>query len=52
MTKNDDAILAAHAAIIRAIDELRTMGVQVPMSLHRAARKLHYATKVPERASQ
>ncbi len=33
---------AAHEAIKQAIEELRQLGHEIPMALHRAARHLHY----------
>ena len=40
---NDDPIRDAHAAIARAIADLKAINVAVPISLHRAAHALHYA---------
>ena len=37
---SNDPVREAHAAIIAVIGELRTMGVAVPMALHRAAHAL------------
>jgi hypothetical protein len=39
----NDPIREAHAAIVRAIAELRALNVAVPMALHLAAHSLSYA---------
>jgi hypothetical protein len=42
----DDAeIREAHAAIVRAIAELRALGVAVPIALHQAAHALAWAQR-------
>lgn len=40
-----DALKEAHAAIVRAIAELRASKVEVPMALHLAAHSLAYAIR-------
>ncbi len=40
---NDAEIRDAHAAIVRAIAELRALNVAVPIALHQAAHALSYA---------
>lgn len=37
---SDDPLRDAHAAIVRAIAELKAAGVPVPIALHRAAHAL------------
>lgn len=37
-----DALQEAHEAIKKAIEELRQLGHEIPLSLHRAARHLYY----------
>jgi hypothetical protein len=39
----DDPLADAHAALLRAIAELRAIGVAVPISLHQAVHALTYA---------
>jgi hypothetical protein len=39
----DDPLADAHAALLRAISELRALGVAVPISLHQAVHALTYA---------
>jgi hypothetical protein len=39
----DDPLADAHAALLRAIAELRALGVAVPISLHQAVHALTYA---------
>jgi hypothetical protein len=39
----DDPLRDAHEAIVRAIADLRALGITVPISLHRAAHALSYA---------
>jgi hypothetical protein len=41
----DDPLRGAHAAIVRAIAELRALGVAVPIALHQAAHALAYAER-------
>jgi hypothetical protein len=41
----DDPLREAHAAIVRAIAELRALGVAVPIALHQAAHALTYAER-------
>jgi hypothetical protein len=41
----DDPLREAHAAIVRAIAELRALGVAVPIALHQAAHALAYAER-------
>jgi hypothetical protein len=40
-----EEIRDAHAAIVRAIAELRALGVAVPIALHQAAHALAYAER-------
>jgi hypothetical protein len=42
---NDAEIREAHAAIVRAIAELRALGVAVPIALHQAAHALAYSLR-------
>jgi hypothetical protein len=46
----EDALREARAQIVSAIEELRAIGVRVPMSLHRAAHALSHATPLPPNA--
>jgi|HubBroStandDraft_3_1064219.scaffolds.fasta_scaffold294931_2 hypothetical protein len=39
----DDPLADAHAALLRAIAELRVAGIAVPISLHQAVHALTYA---------
>jgi hypothetical protein len=40
-----EEIRDAHAALVKAIAELRALGVAVPMALHQAAHALAYAER-------
>jgi uncharacterized linocin/CFP29 family protein len=44
----DDPIREAHAAIVKAIADLRAAGIEVPMALHRAAHALAHALRERE----
>jgi hypothetical protein len=43
MALEDDPLADCHAALLRAISELRALGVAVPISLHQAVHALTYA---------
>jgi hypothetical protein len=45
---DNDPVKDAHAQIVQAIQELQAMGIEVPMSLHRAVHALHHATRKAE----
>jgi hypothetical protein len=43
MTVAQDAGKEAREMIVAAIEDLRNAGIEVPLSLHRAAQALHHA---------
>jgi hypothetical protein len=49
---DDDPLAGAHAALLRAIAELRALGITPPISLHQAVHALTYARAARQRAEE